>query len=232
MAGFGNTTENDLLKLIYNATAIANLADNAATSPLTNIFVALHTADPGEAGDQTTSEAGYTSYARVSVARTSGGWTVSANNVVNAGAVTFPAATGGSSAITHWSTGFATSGASKIINVGPAGPLTALGEFTSVTADTITIPNIAQVPVSLSVDDRVSFYPTPAGTLPTGMTEGTVYFVKTVSGNDITVSTTSGGATLDLTTVGSGVIYKHTIITVTSGITPQFAAGKISVTLD
>jgi hypothetical protein len=52
----GNTFENDLLKLIFNATAIANIADNAAASPLTNLFVALHTADPGEAGDQTTSE--------------------------------------------------------------------------------------------------------------------------------------------------------------------------------
>ena len=71
MAGFGNTTENDIAKLIYQATAIANLADNAATAPLTNVFVALHTADPGEAGDQTTSEATYTGYARIAVARTS-----------------------------------------------------------------------------------------------------------------------------------------------------------------
>lgn len=232
MAGFGNTTETDLLKLYYQAVAIANLADNAASSPLTNIFVALHTADPGEAGDQTTSEAAYTSYARVAVARTAGGWTSSTNSIVNAGAVTFPAATGGSSAITHWSTGFVTSGASKIINVGPSGPITAFGEFTATTADVITIPNITQTPVSISVDDRVSFYPTPAGVLPTGMTEGTVYFVKTVSTNDITIATTSGGATIDLTSVGSGVMYKHTIITVTSGITPQFAAGKISILLD
>lgn len=76
----GNTFENDFLKLVFNATAIANIADNAATSPLTNLYVSLHTADPGEAGDQTTSEITYTSYARVAVARTSGGWTVTANS--------------------------------------------------------------------------------------------------------------------------------------------------------
>ena len=70
----GDTFENDLLKLIFNATAIANLADNAATSPLTNLSVALHTADPGEGGTQATNETAYTGYARVSVARTSGGW--------------------------------------------------------------------------------------------------------------------------------------------------------------
>ncbi len=45
----GNTFENDLLKLIFNATAIANIADNAGSSPLTNLYVSLHTADPGEA---------------------------------------------------------------------------------------------------------------------------------------------------------------------------------------
>ena len=49
----GNTFELDLLALIFNATAIANIADNAAASPLTSLYVALHTADPGEAGSQT-----------------------------------------------------------------------------------------------------------------------------------------------------------------------------------
>jgi hypothetical protein len=76
-----DTFENDLLKLIFNAVAIANLADNAASSPLTTLYVALHTADPGEAGTQATSEISYTGYARVAVARTSGGWTVTAASV-------------------------------------------------------------------------------------------------------------------------------------------------------
>lgn len=114
----GNTFENDFLKLIFNATNIANIADNAATAPLTNLFVALHTADPGEASDQTTNEATYTSYARVTVARTSGGWTVAANNASNAALVTFPKATGGSETITHFSVGTLTSGAGKILYSG------------------------------------------------------------------------------------------------------------------
>jgi hypothetical protein len=114
----GNTFENDLVKLIFQATAIANIADNASSSPLTNLYVALHTADPGEAGDQTTSEATYTSYARVAVARSGSGWTVSANAVENAAEVAFPACTGGSNTITHASIGTASSGAGKVLASG------------------------------------------------------------------------------------------------------------------
>ena len=118
----GNTFENDWLKLIFNATAIANIADNAASSPLTNLFVSLHTADPGEAGDQTTSETTYTSYARVSVARTSGGWTVTDNSVSPVAAITFPQCTGGTATITHFAVGTATSGAGKILYKGTVTP--------------------------------------------------------------------------------------------------------------
>jgi hypothetical protein len=118
----GNTWENDLLKLAFNATAIANIADNAASSPLTNLYVSLHTADPGETGDQTTSEATYTSYARVAVARTSGGWTVTANSVSPAANIDFPAATGGTNTITHFGVGSASSGAGKLLYKGTVTP--------------------------------------------------------------------------------------------------------------
>ena len=104
----GNTFENDLLKLIFNAVDIGNLADDTVTAPATNLTVALHTADPGEAGDQTTNEAAYTSYARVNVARTAGGWTVTNNSVSPAAIISFPAATGGSETITHFSVGTGT----------------------------------------------------------------------------------------------------------------------------
>lgn len=114
----GNTFENDLLKLIFNATAIANLADNAGTSPLTNLYVSLHTADPGEAGTQDSSEATYTGYARVAVPRSGSGWTVVDNGADNAAAITFGECTGGSNTITHFAVGVAASGASKILYKG------------------------------------------------------------------------------------------------------------------
>jgi hypothetical protein len=114
----GNTFEEDFLKLVFQGTAIANLADNAASSPLTNLHIALHTADPGEAGAQNTSEATYSSYARVAVARTSGGWTVTGNSVSPAANIDFPTNTGSSQTLTHFSIGTASSGAGKILFYG------------------------------------------------------------------------------------------------------------------
>lgn len=114
--------ENSLLKLIFNATAIANLADNAGTSPLTNLYVSLHTADPGEAGNQSTNEVAYTSYARVAVARTTGGWTVTASSVSPVANIDFPAATGGSGTITYFGVGTAASGTGVLYYSGTVTP--------------------------------------------------------------------------------------------------------------
>jgi hypothetical protein len=113
-----NSSENNLLKLLFNNTTWANVGDATGivgSSSAGNFYVTLHTADPGEAGDQTTSEATYTSYARVAVARTSGGWTVSSSTVTNTAAVNFPQCTGGSNTITYFAIGRASSGAGEII---------------------------------------------------------------------------------------------------------------------
>lgn len=119
----GNTFENDLLKLIFNGTAIANIADNAASSPATNLYLAFHTADPGEAGDQTTSECTYTSYARVAIARTTSGFTAStAGSTSPVSNTDLPLCTGGTNTATHFSIGMAASGASKILYSGTLTP--------------------------------------------------------------------------------------------------------------
>jgi hypothetical protein len=122
-----DTFENDLLKLIFNATAIANMADNAAAGPLANLYVALHTADPGEAGTQSTSEASYTGYARVAVARSGAGWTVAANSVSPAADILFGLWTAGAQTITHWSVGVAAAGATKILYSGTVTPNVVMG---------------------------------------------------------------------------------------------------------
>lgn len=107
----GNTTENDICLLLFNATALSWNAN-------TNLYISLHTADPGEGGNQTTSEATYTSYARVTVARSGSGWTVSGNTATNAALIQFPQATGGTNTITHVAIGTATSGTGQIIASG------------------------------------------------------------------------------------------------------------------
>jgi len=116
------TFENQLLQLVFNGVGIANLADNAATAPLTNLFLALHTADPTAAGTQASNEVSYTGYARVAVARTTGGWIVTGNSVSPAAAINFPACTGGTATATFASIGYGATGATEIIYSGALSP--------------------------------------------------------------------------------------------------------------
>lgn len=117
-----NALETDLLELLFNATAIADLAEDDSTTPATSLHVSLHTADPGEAGDQTTNEATYTSYARVAVTRDASGFTVTGNSVSPAANVDFPTATGGSETITHFGIGTDLSGAGYLMYKGTVTP--------------------------------------------------------------------------------------------------------------
>lgn len=140
----GDTWESAVLKILFNATALANVMDNAASSPLTNLYVSLHTADPTDAGSQTSSEATYTSYARVAVARTTGGWTVSGTSPSSCSPVAnidFPAATGGSNTITYFGIGSLSSGAGVLYYSGTVTPNIAVTSGVTprlTTASTIT----------------------------------------------------------------------------------------------
>ncbi len=122
--------ETALLSLVFQNTAIANLGDAAglrATTTAGSLFASLHTADPGEAGTQLTSEIAYTSYARVAVARSAGGWTVTGNSVVPVAAITFPAGSGGSGTATHFGIGTLTSGAGLLLYKGAITPTIVCG---------------------------------------------------------------------------------------------------------
>lgn len=135
----GNTFENDLLALIFNGTAISNLADDAVTSPLTNLYVSLHTADPGEAGDQTTNEVSYTGYARVAVSRDNSGWTVSGNSVSPTADIDFAQGQSGDlGTITHFAIGTALSGAGKVLYSGTLTPNITIGDGVIPRVDTST----------------------------------------------------------------------------------------------
>jgi hypothetical protein len=116
-----NTFETDLLNLIFLNTDITLIGDaaglqNSATAG--SLYVSLHTADPGEAGSQTTNETAYTNYARVAVARTGGGWTVSGATVSNAALVQFPQCGVTGATLTHFGVGTDSSGAGKLLYSG------------------------------------------------------------------------------------------------------------------
>jgi hypothetical protein len=113
-----NAFETALLEHYFQNADHANIGDaaglqNSATAG--SFHVSLHTADPGETGSQTTSECAYTGYARVAVARSGSGWTVSGNNVSNAGAITFGTKTAGADeTVTHFGIGSDSSGAGNL----------------------------------------------------------------------------------------------------------------------
>lgn len=110
---------NSLLDLILRGTAIADLADNDATSPATNLYISLHTADPGVGGSQLTNEASYTGYARLAIDRTGTGWdAASAGASVNAALAQFAECTAGSATVTHVAIGKASSGAGLVLYAG------------------------------------------------------------------------------------------------------------------
>tara|TARA_R110000823_G_scaffold191869_1_gene323519 strand:- start:58 stop:486 length:429 start_codon:yes stop_codon:yes gene_type:complete len=122
-----NAFETSLLNLIFNATAMTGVAENHSSSPITSLYVSLHTSDPGETGTQATNEIAYTSYARVAVVRTSSGWTISGNSVSPAAAIDFPAGTGGSGTATHMGIGTLTSGAGVLLYSGAISPTIVTG---------------------------------------------------------------------------------------------------------
>lgn len=138
-----NDFESDCLLLLLNNTNIANIGDATGLRGSTaagSVYVALHTADPGEAGKQNTSETTYTGYARVAVARSGAGWTISGTaptQAANAAVVTFGACTAGPVTLTHFSVGYESSGATKIIISG------ALTANLAVTASPSITPSFA-----------------------------------------------------------------------------------------
>lgn len=120
-----NSFETDFLELLFNNTAIANIGDSSGLQPSTaagSLYIALFTADPTDTGS-ITNEADYTGYARVAVARTSGGWTISSNEASNTAAVTFAQCTAGSNTVSHF--GIATAGTSGVADLIMSGALTA-----------------------------------------------------------------------------------------------------------
>lgn len=124
MAGKTDVFENDILKLIFWGTAIANIADNAATSPITNLYISLHTADPTDAAasGQSTSETTYTGYARVALARSNAAWSITGNTVTPVANIDFGTCTAGSATISHIGIGTAASGTGKLLYAGAVTP--------------------------------------------------------------------------------------------------------------
>lgn len=116
-----NVFENGLLSLIFENANYANVGDATGlrgSSTAGSFYISVHTASPGETGTQTTSESAYTSYARVAVARSTAGWSVTSGVCDNDSAITFPACTGGTSTLTDFGIGSDSSGTGNLFMYG------------------------------------------------------------------------------------------------------------------
>lgn len=101
MSAKSTAYKNALLKLIFNAVPMEGLADNPAGA-LTNLWLALHTADPGAGGNQATSEVTYTGYSRVAILRTSAGWVIVGNAANPVVPIEFGEMTAGTAGTALW----------------------------------------------------------------------------------------------------------------------------------
>jgi hypothetical protein len=142
-----NAFETALLQHILQNANIANIGDATGlrgSSTAGVLYVSLHTADPGEAGDQTTNECAYTNYARVSVVRSAAGWNVTNNVGSNAAAVSFPQSGSGPEVATHFAIGTASSGSGNLLLSGALN--------SSLTINNLITPNFAIDALTVTLD--------------------------------------------------------------------------------
>ncbi len=112
-------TCNSILALIFNATAWADIAQNDGSGPLTDLYLSLHTADPGVGNNQTTNETAYTNYVRIAVERTTSGWDVPASGATaNAALAQFAQCGVTGATLTHVAIGTASGGAGTVLYAG------------------------------------------------------------------------------------------------------------------
>lgn len=217
----------NLEKLIGDNTAYAGVGDAGGLQPSAapgNLYVSLHTADPGITGDQTVNEATYTGYSRVGVVRSGAGWTVAAGVMRNAANINFGLCTLGAEIITHFGIGTDAAGVGQMLwsYACTANWFTCHGEL---------LNNQIHQNTGFLVNQAVVFMNVPGASLPTPIVAGTVYYVKTIISADLfTISATPGGATFNITVDGFGLVGAITPLSVFPGVTPQFLANQLFIT--
>lgn len=97
---------------------------------------------------------------------------------------------------------------------------------------TLTNDQLLSVGHGLSDGDRVMVFNPFADALPTGLTEGAVYFVVNSATNTFKVSNSSGGAAVDITAVGGGEGYFQKVIPEVFASQGQITVAASALTLD
>ncbi len=208
MPGLSDFGENAVLDRIYNFTG---------TFPAANPYISLHSADPADTGANELTGGGY--------ARQQTDFTAAASGTLsNVGAITWSVPAGD---VVGWGAWDAVS----------AGNCFQTGFFSTVvglalvrTADA-TADDVQSQTHGLAANDRVEFEVVEGLTVPAGLTAGTLYFVIAtgLTTDAFRVSTTQGGAAVNITGNGSAIWRKVVVTNFSSAGTFQVAAGDLDV---
>ncbi len=213
----------------FNLTAkhvMLDALDETATQ-ITHVGIHQLGTDPGMGANAAGTEAtgGSPAYARQAVA-----WGAAATEQKsNTGALTFDVPGGTYSYFTLWNA--ATGNTNNYRGYIPFGGASALKGFFSINT-TLTADQILSVGHGMANGDRVVLYSVFAETLPTGLTEGTAYFVVGAAADTFQVSLTSGGAAVDITAAGGGEGYWQRMVPETFGAQGQITAAVGALVLD
>lgn len=222
-----NTYRDEALEHLLNNAAIPDVGDVAGLQPsaaVGNLYLAMHTAYPGRGGTQDTSEATYTGYAREAVPRDGTGFSAASGEITLTPEVLFGERTDDAlETLRFWSLGKESTGVTDIVYLGHLGD-----DPTPFTSDLTTDQLELCEGHGLADDDEVVVYDVAGDSaLPTGLVEGTVYFVINLSGNTAQLSATQGGAAINLTTSGCGLIGKVRKQEIKLGDRPRLSAGTV-----
>ncbi len=212
---------------------LAYYFNGAALPPISLVYVALHNANPGADGTQSTNETAYSNYARVARPSSPGSWTVASGNpssAQNIQPVVFPACGALGDVVNFWSVGLSATGPGQIINSGPIGTGTAYG-FSATLNGAIYVPLL---PAGIVVNALVAAYQFgPGMLLPNGLNEGQTYYAGTVNGNILTLSTSpNNAAPLAFGSIGSGILTPVLPLVITPNVTPTFPPNSINIYRD
>ena len=85
----------------------------------------------------------------------------------------------------------------------------------------------------LQTDQRVFVLACPGAVIPTGLSENTAYFVLAtgLTADAFKLSTTSGGAAVDITAGGAALFIPYKTTTIATNATPEFASGSLIMQL-
>lgn len=201
-----------------------------------NLYVALHNANPGGPGTQTTNETSYANYARVAVPCSPGSWNVSQNDpaqVQNTARVVFPACGPDSGdALSFWSIGYEPVGPGQIVTSGVITGGSAYGfSGTAGSPCQLTAPLF---PPGILRDSLVVLYQFgPGMLLPLGLIEGNSYYIGTINGTSLTLSLTLGNTTpVPAALAGSGILVPSQPLLVVPGVAPTFPVSSLVTYMD